>query len=250
MVAQKTGRVAGKIAIVTGGAKGLGEADARLLAEQGAHVVITDIDVAAGQETAKAIGGVFMEQDVRDEQRWKEVIAQTVDQFGGLDILVNNAGIVDFTSVEDSTLEKFRFVNQVMVEGTFLGCQNAIPAMTKSGGGSIINVSSIAAKRGMGPIVSYTAAKGAILAMTRSIAAHCKDSKNNVRCNVIVPGSHETDMTKSAIADLTEDQLAESARDNTMGKPDDVGNLVLYLASDESRFLNGSDVLIDNGESI
>ena len=95
-----------------------------------------------------------MQQDVRDEKRWKEVIAETLNQFGRLDILVNNAGIVDFTSIADSTLETFRFVNSVMVEGTFLGCQNAIPAMVKTGGGSIINISSIAAKRGMGPILS------------------------------------------------------------------------------------------------
>lgn len=243
-------RVEGKVAIVTGGARGLGEADARLLIAEGAKVVITDIDVETGEATAKAIGAVFMQQDVRDEQRWKEVIAATVEQFGRLDILVNNAGIVDFTSVADSTLEKFRFVNAVMVEGTFLGCQNAIPAMAKNGGGSIINVSSIAAKRGMGPIVSYSAAKGAILSMTRSIAAHCLEVKNNVRCNVIVPGTHETDMVRAAMSDLSEEQLAESAKDNSMGKPDDVGNLVLFLASDESRFINGSDILIDNGESV
>ncbi len=245
-----SGRVAGKVAIVTGGARGLGEADARLLVAEGAKVVITDIDVESGQATANAIGAVFMQQDVRDEKRWKEVIAETLNQFGRLDILVNNAGIVDFTSIADSTLETFRFVNSVMVEGTFLGCQNAIPAMVKTGGGSIINISSIAAKRGMGPIISYTAAKGAILAMTRSIAAHCLEVKNNVRCNVIVPGTHDTDMVKAAMGDLTEEQLAESVKDNSMGKPEDVGKLVLYLASDESRFINGSDILIDNGESI
>lgn len=245
-----SGRVAGKVAIVTGGARGLGEADARLLVAEGAKVVITDIDVESGQVTANAIGAVFMQQDVRDEKRWKEVIAETLNQFGRLDILVNNAGIVDFTSIADSTLETFRFVNSVMVEGTFLGCQNAIPAMVKTGGGSIINISSIAAKRGMGPIISYTAAKGAILAMTRSIAAHCLEVKNNVRCNVIVPGTHDTDMVKAAMGDLTEEQLAESVKDNSMGKPEDVGKLVLYLASDESRFINGSDILIDNGESI
>ncbi len=244
------GRVAGKVAIITGGARGLGEADARLLISEGAQVVITDIDVEAGRATASAIGATFMQQDVRDEQRWKEVVDETVKQFGGLDILVNNAGIVDFTSIADSTLEKFRFVNAVMVEGTFLGCQNAIPAMAKSGGGSIINISSIAAKRGIGPIISYTAAKGAILAMTRSVAAHCLEVKNNVRCNVIVPGTHDTDMVKAAMADLPEEQLADSAKDDSMGKPDDVGKLVLYLASDESSFMNGSDILIDNGESI
>jgi len=251
MTVNKKGRVAGKVAIITGAARGLGEADARLLASEGAQVVITDIDEAFGKKTAQSIdGAVFMQQDVRDEKRWKEVIDETVKRFGRLDVLINNAGVVDFTSVEDSTLEKFRFINSVMVEGTFLGCKYAIPEMAKSGGGSIVNVSSIAAKKGMGPIVSYTAAKGAILSMTRSIAAHCLEVNNNVRCNVILPGTHDTDMVKSAVTGLTDEQLAEPAKANAMGKPEDVGNLVLYLSSDESRFLNGSDILIDNGESL
>ena len=148
------GRVAGKVAIITGAARGLGEADARLLAREGAQVVITDVDVNQGEKTAKSIkGAIFLEQDVRNEARWAEVVAETVKRFGRLDVLVNNAGIVDFTSIADSSLERFRFINAVMVEGTFLGCQAAIPAMEKSGGGSIINVSSTAATRGMASII-------------------------------------------------------------------------------------------------
>lgn len=166
-------------------------------------------------------------------------------------MLVNNAGLVRFGSVEDTTLEDFRFLNAVMAEGTFLGCKHAIPAMARSGGGSIVNIASVAALKGISPIIAYTAAKGAILAMTRSIAVHCQEQGYGIRCNVILPGAHDTPMTAAALASLDDAAAGlEQIHNHGQGKPEDVGNLVVFLASDESRHITGTSVVIDNGETI
>jgi 3(or 17)beta-hydroxysteroid dehydrogenase len=192
-------RVTGKVCIVTGAASGLGAADARRLAEEGATVVLTDIAAEAGERLAAELpNAVFMRQDVSDEAGWKQVIGDTVARFGRLDVLVNNAGIVRFADIETCTIEEFRLHSQIMLEGTFLGCKHAIPAMAAGGGGSIINVASTSAVRGYAIIPAYTAAKGGILAMTRSVAAHCQDRGTTIRCNVIVPGAHDTPMIAAA----------------------------------------------------
>lgn len=245
------GRVAGKVVLITGAASGLGAADARLLAQEGARVVLTDVNEEMGREVASSIpGALFLKQDVRDEQRWKEVIAETLAHFGRLDVLVNNAGVVVFADVENISLEQFRFVNAVMAEGTFLGCKHAIPAMKASGGGSIINISSVGAIKGIGEILSYAAAKGAILSMTRSVAIHCQDKGYKIRCNAILPGGHETPMTAAALRDIDPDSGALAQVKREMGQPIDVANLVLFLASDESRYINGTQMVIDNAETI
>lgn len=244
-------RLKGKVAIVTGAASGLGAADARLLAAEGARVVLTDIDAEQGEAVARAIeGAIFLRHDVRSEADWQAVVVATVARFGRLDVLVNNAGLVRFGSVEDTTLDDFRLLNAVMAEGTFLGCKHAIPAMARSGGGSIINIASVAALKGISPIVAYTAAKGAILAMTRSIAIHCQEQGNGIRCNVILPGAHDTPMT-AAMASLDDSAAGlEQISQHGQGRPEDVGNLVVFLASDESRHITGTSVVIDNGETI
>ena len=246
------GRVSGKICVVTGAASGLGAADARRLAEEGAMVVLTDIDEAAGARLAAALpGSVFMPHDVRSEADWGRVVADTVARFGRLDVLVNNAGIVRFADIESCTLEDFRLINAVMLEGTFLGCKHAIPAMTKSGGGSIVNVASTSALIGYGIIPAYTAAKGGILAMTRSVAVHCQDKRNGIRCNVIVPGAHDTPMIAAAKDAQSEDsEDLKHSLGPGVGEPVDVANLVLYLASDESRRVTGASLVIDGGETM
>ncbi|VVO21230.1 SDR family oxidoreductase [Pseudomonas fluorescens] len=246
------GRVAGKVVLITGAASGLGAADARLLAAEGAHVVLTDINEALGRDVAAGIpGALFLVHDVRDEQRWQEVIAETVKHFGRLDVLVNNAGVVVFADVEQTSLEKYRFVNSIMSEGTFLGCKYAIAAMKTSGAGSIINISSIGAIKGIGEIVAYSAAKGAILSLTRSVAIHCRDKGYNIRCNAILPGAHETPMTAAAVSEIDQGSGAlMQVQSNGQGQPIDVANMVLFLASDESRYVNGSQLVIDNAETI
>lgn len=246
------GRVEGKVAIVTGAASGLGAADAQRLAAEGAKVVMTDVNATLGRDTAAGIpGAIFLDHDVRDEARWAEVVAESVARFGGLHILVNNAGIVRFASIEDCALEDFRLHQQVMVEGTFLGCKHGIPAMARSGGGAIINMASVAAVKGIGVLPAYSAAKGAIVSMTRSIAVHCQERKYGIRVNALIPGAHDTPMTRQAIAQLPPGE-AGLAQIQAMGqgRPEDVANLVLFLASDEGRQITGTAITIDNGETM
>ncbi len=245
------GRLEGKVAIVTGAASGLGAADARLMATEGAKIVLTDVNAELGERTAAGIeGAIFVKHDVRSEADWRNVLDKTLTHFGRLDVLVNNAGLVQFGTVEDTTLEQFRLHNAVMSEGTFLGCKYAIPVMAKTGGGSIINVSSIAAIRGNSPVLAYTAAKGAILSMTRSIALHCQEKNYRIRCNCILPGAHATPMTAAAIAALGGAAAGiEQIQQHGQGRPEDVGNLVVFLASDESRYITGAEIVIDNGET-
>lgn len=245
------GRVSGKIVIVTGAASGLGEADARLLAAEGASVVLTDVNEKLGRAASARIpNSMFIRHDVRDESQWKDVIAQTVAQFGGLHVLVNNAGIAEFHTIEDTSLEEYRRVNAVMSEGTFLGCKYAIPAITRSGGGSIINMSSIAAIKGFSTIPSYSAAKGAILSLTRCVAIHCQEKGYNIRCNALLPGAHRTPMTEAALALLPPDYAGLDQIRKGQGEPEDVANLVLFLASAESKQINGASIVIDQGETI
>ena len=246
------GRLDGKIGIITGAATGLGRADAIAMSREGANLVVTDVNEAGGKALADELNAArpgsahFMRQDVRDEARWQEVIAETVRRYGGLSVLVNNAGVVVIATPETCTLEQFRLQNQVMCEGTFLGCKHAIPAMRASGGGSIVNVSSIASHLGYPVYFAYSAAKGAVRSMTKAIAVHCQMNKMNIRCNSIHPGAIETQMVRDSTRALGMEMSAWEQTPQGLGKPEDVANAIVYLASDESRFINGIELLIDN----
>lgn len=248
-------RVEGKVAIVTGGASGMGAADAEVLAREGASVVVADLNEADGRAVADRVGGnaVFMKLDVTDEANWQQVIASTLEQFGKLDILVNNAGVLAMGTIVDTTLESWRMINAVNSEGVFLGCKHAIPAMVDSGGGSIINMSSVAAIHGQSFVAAYTASKGAVRALTKNVAMYCKEQKNGVRCNSIHPDGVATPMiVKVATGKDTasEEDIEKLRHVENICEPVDIANLVLYLASDESRYVTGAEMLVDNGSTI
>lgn len=246
------GRVEGKVAIVTGAASGLGLADAERLAGEGAQVVLTDLNTAAGEAAAARIGGRFIAHDVADEAAWGRVIAQTEAAYGALHILVNNAGIVSLADPEAETLDNFRRVNRVMSESVFLGCRAALPLMARSGAGSIVNMSSVASHLGYPIFFAYTAAKGAVRAMTKAIAIHCQDRGYPVRCNSVHPGAIETPMIQGAMGRAGQELAVPQGvlPPGAVGHPRDVADLVLYLASDESRFVTGAEFVIDNGLTV
>ena len=249
-------RLTGKVAIVTGGSAGLGRADAIALAREGAKVVVTDVNETAGRKVAEEINAahpghaLFLAQDVRDEARWQQVVAETVAKFGGLHVLVNNAGVVRIATPESCTLEDFRFQSAVMSEGVFLGCKHAIPAMKASGGGSIINMSSVASHLGYPVYFAYSAAKGAVRSMTKAIAVHCQMNKYDVRCNSIHAGAIDTQMVRDATKALGMEMSFWETAPTGLGKPEDVANLVVFLASDESRFINGAELMVDNALTV
>ncbi len=246
------GRVAGKVALITGGASGLGAEMARTLTREGAKVAITDVQEELGRKVAAEIpGAIFIKHDVRSEADWQAALAETVKAFGKLDVLVNNAGIVRFGTVEDMSYADYKLQVEIMLDGTFLGCKYGLPHITKGGGGVIINTASIGGIKGISSIPAYAGAKAGIMGMTRSVAVHCQEQGYGVRVNAIAPGGIETPMTAQAVAQLPADHAGlEQTQAHGMGKPSDVANLVLFLASEESRFITGTTIVIDNGETV
>ncbi|MCU1765980.1 3(or 17)beta-hydroxysteroid dehydrogenase [Pseudomonas protegens] len=246
-------RVEGKVCIVTGAASGVGREDALLLASQGAKVVLTDVNQEAGHQVAAQIGenALFLAHDITREDDWQRVVETTVQHFGRLDVLVNNAAILAMANIEDTSLELWRKVLTVNSDGYFLGCKYAIAAMKHSGGGSIINMSSVAALGGLPLFCAYSASKGAVAALTRSVAVHCKLQGYRIRCNSVHPDGINTPMTQALIGgqSVPQETLDQDPM-NRMCAPRDVANAVLFLASDESRFVNGAEILVDNAQLI
>ena len=254
------GRVDGKKAFITGGAQGLGEATARMMAREGARVTVTDVNGAGAESVAASIneahgaGTAFAWQhDVTDEARWQEVLKLAHDAMGGLNVLVNNAGIGSLGSVEGENYETFKKVQTVDVDSIFLGCKYAIPLMRDHGLGSIINISSIAGIIASGNYVSYNTAKAAVRHISKSIALHCAKSGGQIRCNSVHPVFINTpilDRTKEMFGE--EEALSKLGRQIPLGKvgePDDIAYAVLYLASDESKLVTGIELKVDGGIS-
>lgn len=246
------GRVEGKVAIVTGAASGLGEADAELLVQHGAQVIITDLNQEAGAAVAERIGATFIAQDVAEEEDWKKVFALALERFGKCDILVNNAAISTVANIEQTSLGDYRRIQKVNSDGVFLGCKYGIQAISKNAqGGSIINLSSLAAARAFPEVIAYSASKGAVRALTMTIAAHCLKAGYPIRCNAILPGSTATPLQQKTAQERG--GVVEAGMDNgrqRIGKPSDIANLVVYLASDESVQITGQEFIVDGGYSI
>lgn len=249
----RAGRVAGKVALVTGAASGIGKAAALRLAAEGATIVATDRDEAGLAAVAAALGAPHTTAvlDVADEDAWPRVVADAVAAHGRLDVLLNSAGIGRFGDIETSTLADFRLMYRVNVEGTFLGCRAAIAAM-KPTGGSIINLSSVAGLIGVPDLAGYCASKGAVRLLTKSIALHCAKHGLRIRCNSLHPSFIDTPMVDAMAAAMGDhaagkQQLARAAPLGRLGHVDDVTAAIVYLASDESAFVTGVELPIDGG---
>ena len=246
------GRLSGKIAIVTGAGSGLGKAISESFAAEGAQVVLTDIDLEAATKVADTIGAsaIALQQDVVDEQRWDEIFKATFDAFGTPHILVNNAGLVIPGTIEDCSLELFRKQTSVMLDGVFLGCRSAVKVMQANDQpSSIINLSSMAALQGYSPFLAYSAAKGGVRSLSKSVALHCKEQNYPIRCNSIHPAGIDTPMVRqeSVGADGSATPKTGMIPLGDLGHPNDVAALCIYLASDESRFMTAGEYPVDNG---
>lgn len=256
---KRMGRVAGKVALVTGGASGIGRAICQLLAREGAKVVIADIQAEASAALAaslRASGSAVTSfaLDVGDEDGWQAVISHTLDTFGALDILINNAAIAfPNGDIEKQTLDQWRQIMRVNADGTFLGTKYGISAMRRHDrGGSIINISSILGLIGSPTTCAYTASKGAVRLLTKSAALHCAKAGYRIRVNSVHPGWTQTPMAEAALARISDlDTVRRSIESATplghMGRPEDIGHGVLFLASDESQYITGTELVIDGG---
>ncbi|MDW8803289.1 glucose 1-dehydrogenase [Streptomyces scabiei] len=247
-----TGRVEGKVAVVTGGASGIGHSTAQRLADEGAIVFVTDVQDDLGEQTAQAIrksGGraEYLHHDVTQETAWAEVLEQVRAGQGRLDVLVNNAGIGVMGPVLDATLADFRRQIAVNLEGVFLGVKYAIPFMSEGGGGSIVNLSSSVGIVGQPLMAAYGATKGGVRTFTKAVALESAAARTGVRVNSVHPGIIETPIwTANGSPDL--DAMTDASVPlGDKGLPLDVANGVLWLASDESRYVTGAELVIDGG---
>ena len=253
------GRVAGKVALVTGAASGIGRASAEILAREGASVVLTDVQ-ASGEDVAEGIrkaGGKarFVGHDVSSESEWTSIIAGVEKAEGRLDVLVNNAGIAVAGLIHELSLEDWRRQMAVNVDGVFLGVKTSLPLMRKGKAGSIINISSIAGLRGAANLSAYCTSKGAVRLFTKSVAIECAAMQDGIRCNSIHPGLIETPIWGQVVPGSNEPMDLDAAAAlrvplRRKGWPDDIAKVVLFLASEDSGYMTGEEVVVDGGMTV
>ena len=235
------GRLENKVALITGGARGQGAAEAKMFAAEGATVVITDVLTEEGERTAGEIGGDFLEHDVASEDRWGEVVAEVTDRHGRLDVLVNNAGILHAGRLVNTRTEDWDRVIAINQTGVFFGMRAVAPVMSEQGSGSIVNISSVAGLEGVFGSMAYTASKFAVRGMTKVAAKELGPS--GVRVNSVHPGLIDTDMT----ADFPKERMLRSVPIGREAAPGEVAAVVLFLASDESGYCTGQEFVVDGG---
>jgi NAD(P)-dependent dehydrogenase (short-subunit alcohol dehydrogenase family) len=253
-------RLSGKIALVTGAARGIGEAIATAFIDEGARVILTDITDDAGQALAQRLGGhaVYHHLDVREEEDWARVTQAALERFGRLDIVVNNAGITGFEGgfvahdPENATLDAWREVHWTNLDGVFLGCKYAIRAMRRTGEGSIVNISSRSGVVGIPGAAAYASSKAAVRNHTKTVALYCAEQGLNIRCNAILPAAVLTPMWEPLLGDGPdrEERMAAFVADTPLrrfGMPAEVAALAVMLASDEATYMTGTELHIDGG---
>lgn len=258
------GRVEGKIALITGAAQGLGEAAARMLAREGARVAIADVNIAGAQAVAASINqtrkgaAIALAHDVTSETDWQRVLDETEKAFGGLHVLVNNAGIGLTKDLEDITLEEWRHVHAIDLDGVFLGCKHAVGPMAKTAkrtglGGSIVNISSISGIIAGHNMAAYNSAKAGVRHLSKSVALYCARKGYGIRSNSVHPVFIATPILDPLVQRFgKEEAYAKLGRQvplGRIGEPDDIAYAVLYLASDESKFVTGAELKVDGGIS-
>lgn len=257
-MADKQGRVAGKKVFITGGAQGLGACFAHMLADEGAKVAVSDVKFEGAEATAAAInekhpGAAFAyKHDVVKKEDWEEALGQANEAMGGISVLINNAGVGSWGNIETETLEGWRWCNEIDVDAIFVGTQLAMPYLKDSQPGSIINISSVAGMRADANMLSYNTAKAAVMMMSKSIALHCARSGYDIRCNSVHPVFTRTPIIDPIVnlgggGEEGEKKLVRQIPLKRLGEPEDVGYCILYLASDESRYVTASEFKIDGG---